>query len=109
MYRACGVGERSLSVSTMAPYSTQRCLHIAWIVHRIENAEHIHAVFHRAFNETFHDVVSVVAITQEILSAQQHLQRRFRHRFFQFTQADPWIFTQKANAGVIGCTAPALQ
>ncbi|EMR49873.1 hypothetical protein A671_05356, partial [Salmonella enterica subsp. enterica serovar Dublin str. DG22] len=46
---------------------------------------------------------------EQVLAAQQHLQRGFGHGFFEFAQADPRVFAEKADTGVKGGAAPALQ
>ncbi|VEA42563.1 Uncharacterised protein [Salmonella enterica subsp. enterica] len=65
--------------------------------------------FHRAFDEAFHHVIGVVAVAEQVLAAQQHLQRGFGHGFFEFAQAQPRVFAEKADTGVKGGAAPALQ
>ncbi|CFW72238.1 Uncharacterised protein [Salmonella enterica subsp. enterica serovar Bovismorbificans] len=109
MRRAGGVGECTLGVRAVAAHRAERRFHIARVVHGVEDAEHVHAVFHRAFNKTLHHVIGIVAITEQVLAAQQHLQRGFRHGFFEFAQAQPRVFAEKADTGVKGGAAPALQ
>ncbi|ECV3332148.1 hypothetical protein ECA39_07340, partial [Salmonella enterica subsp. enterica serovar Montevideo] len=93
----------------VAAHRLQCGFHIARVVHGIEDAEHIHAVFDGAFDEALHHVIGVVAVAEQVLPAQQHLQRGFRHGFFQLAQAQPRVFAKKADAGVKGGAAPALQ
>ncbi len=50
-----------------------------------------------------------MAITEQVLAAQQHLQRGFRHGLFKLAQAQPRVFAEKADTGVKGGAAPALQ
>ncbi|CQF62701.1 Uncharacterised protein [Salmonella enterica subsp. enterica serovar Typhimurium str. DT104] len=109
MRRAGGVGECALGVRAVAAYCLQGGFHIARVVHGIEDAEHIHAVFHRAFDEALHHVIGVVAVAEQVLAAQQHLQRGFGHGFFELAQAQPRVFAEKTNTGVKGGAAPALQ
>ena len=107
--RAGGVAEGALGVGAVAAHRLQSGLHVARVVHGIEDAEHVHAVFHRALHEAFHHVVGVVAVAEQVLAAQQHLQRGFRHRFFQLAQAEPRILAEEADAGVKGGAAPAFE
>ena len=44
-------------------------LQVARIVHRVEYAEHINAIEGGALDEFFHNVISVVAVAQQVLSA----------------------------------------
>ena len=109
MRRAGGVGEGALGVRAVAAYRLQGGLHIARVVHGIEDAEDVHAVFHCPLNEAFHHVIGVMAITEQVLAAQQHLQGSLRHGLFKLAQAQPRVFAEKADTGVKGGAAPALQ
>ncbi|GAR61314.1 hypothetical protein NGUA15_03104 [Salmonella enterica] len=109
MGRAGGVRERALGVCAVAAHRLQGGFHIARVVHGIEDAEHVHAVFHRAFDKTLHHVIGVVAVAEQVLATQQHLQRGFGHGFFEFAQAQPRVFAEKADAGVKGGAAPAFE
>ncbi|GAR49657.1 hypothetical protein NGUA13_00119 [Salmonella enterica] len=107
--RAGGVRERALGVRAVAAHRLQGGFHIARVVHGIEDAEDVHTVFHRAFDEAFHHVIGVMAVAEQVLAAQQHLQRGFGHGFFELAQADPRVFAEEADTGVKGGAAPALQ
>uniref|UniRef100_A0A455S4G7 Uncharacterized protein n=1 Tax=Salmonella enterica subsp. enterica serovar 4,[5],12:i:- TaxID=440524 RepID=A0A455S4G7_SALET len=65
--------------------------------------------FTAPLNEAFHHVIGVVAVAEQVLAAQQHLQRGFGHGFFELAQAQPRVFAEKTNTGVKGGAAPALQ
>ena len=84
-------------------------LHVARVVHGIKDAEDVHAVFDGALDEALHHVIGVVAVAEQVLAAQQHLQRGFRHRLFQLAQADPRVLAEEADAGVKGGAAPAFE
>ncbi|GAA5745122.1 hypothetical protein Sent08_04245 [Salmonella enterica] len=109
MRRAGGVGERALGVRAVAAHRLQCGFHIARVVHGIEDAEHIHAVFDGAFDEALHHVIGVVAVAEQVLPAQQHLQRGFGHGLFKLAQAQPRVFAEEADAGVKGGAAPAFE
>ena len=83
-------------------------LEIAWVVERVENTEYVHTVFSGLLDELVNHHVLVVAVTEEILAAQQHLQATIRHQLAECPQALPGIFIKEADAGVKGCAAPAL-
>ena len=87
----------------------QRGAHIADIVHGVEHAEHVHAIHRSALHKFFHHIVGVVAVTQNILAAKQHLLRRFRHGFFQFADTVPGVFAKIADARVEGRSTPGFQ
>ncbi|GAS48472.1 hypothetical protein NGUA35_00275 [Salmonella enterica] len=109
MRRAGGVTQGPLGVGAVAAHRLQCGFHIARVVHGVEDAEDVHAVFHRPLNEAFHHIIGVVAVAEQGLAAQQHLQRGFGHGFFELAQADPRVFAEKADTGVKGGAAPALQ
>ena len=48
-------------------------------------------------------------IAEKILTAQQHLELRLRHSFFEKTESFPRILTEKTHAGVKGGAAPAFE
>ncbi|CQK20011.1 Uncharacterised protein [Salmonella enterica subsp. enterica serovar Typhimurium str. DT104] len=50
-----------------------------------------------------------MAVAEQVLAAQQHLQGSLRHGFFELAQAQPRVFAEKADTGVKGGAAPALQ
>ena len=107
--RTGGVGERALGVGAVAAHRLQGGLHIARVVHGVEDAEHVHAVFDGALDEALHHVIGVVAVAEQVLAAEQHLQRGLRHDLFELAQADPGVLAEEADAGVKGGAAPAFK
>ncbi len=107
--RAGGVAEGALGVGAVAADRLQGGLHVARVVHGIKDAEDVHAVFDGALHKALHHVIGVVAVAEQVLAAQQHLQRSFRHRLFQLAQADPRVLAEEADAGVKGGAAPAFE
>ena len=84
-------------------------LQIAQIVHGVEDAEYIDAVGGRALDELPYHIVCVVAITEDILSTEQHLHRRIRHGLLEDADALPGILTQETDTGIEGGAAPGLE
>ena len=84
-------------------------LQIAQVVQGIKHAEHIDAVFGGFGNKGLYHVICIMAVTQQVLAAQQHLQPRIGQRFAQLPQALPRIFFQEAHTGIKGGTAPYFQ
>ena len=107
--RTGGVGERPLSVGAVAAHRLQGGFHVARVVHGVEDAEHVHAVFDGALSEALHHVIGVVAVAEEVLAAEQHLQGGLRHGLFELAQADPGVLAEEADAGVKGGAAPAFK
>ncbi|GAR44895.1 hypothetical protein NGUA14_00007 [Salmonella enterica] len=50
-----------------------------------------------------------MAVAEQVLAAQQHLQRGFGHGFFQLAQAQPRVLAEETDAGVKGGAAPAFE
>ena len=48
-------------------------------------------------------------ISQNVLSAEQHLKACMRECFFELSETFPRIFIQKTEAGIKSCTAPAFK
>ena len=108
MHRAYRVGDGTLGMFTHLLYCAQCCLQIAHIIHRIEHPEYINAIDRSALNKLLYHIVRIMAVTKNILPAEQHLLGSIRHRLFNFTDPIPGVFAQKANAGVKGSPAPGF-
>ena len=62
-----------------------------------------------SFHKPVHHVVGIMAIADNILTAQEHLQPRIRHRGAQGFQPFPRIFFEKTKARVECRTPPDFQ
>ena len=82
---------------------------ITGVIHGIKNAKHIDTVDHSTFNKLVDNIIRVMAITQDVLPAKQHLLRCLRHHLLQFADPLPGIFTEITNARIKSCPTPALQ
>ena len=102
------IADRALSMGPAFHDGLDGGLDVAVVVERIEDAEYVYAVFDRLIHEAAQHVIAVMPITQNVLPAQQHLQRRVGDQLLDFAQALPRIFIQKAKAGVESRAAPAL-
>jgi hypothetical protein len=95
-------------VLAVAAHGLDGVRHVAQVVEGVEDAEHVHAVFGRTVDEAVHHRVFVVAVAQQVLPTQQHLQARIGHQRAEGSQALPRVFVQEADAGVEGGAAPAF-
>ena len=68
-----------------------RRLQVAHVVHRIKDAKYVDAVESRALYKFVHDVVGIVPVTENILTAKQHLLGRIGHCGFEFAYALPGV------------------
>lgn len=79
------------------------------VVECIENSNNINSVFNCFTAELFNNVIRIVLISQNVLSAEQHLKACMRECFFELSETFPRIFVQKTEAGIKSCTAPAFK
>ena len=86
-----------------------RGLEVADVVERVEDAEDVDAVLGRLVDEAAHDIVAVVTVADDVLAAQEHLQRSAHHVLLDQPQALPRVLVEKAQGGVEGGPAPAFQ
>ena len=82
---------------------------VARIVERIEHAENIDAVFAGEPDETFDHIVGIIPVSDQVLAAQQHLERRVFGLGLDLPQPFPRILTQEAQAHVERGAAPAFE
>ena len=81
---------------------------VADVVQRVEDAEDVHAVLGRLVDEPIDDAVLVVAVAEQVLPAQEHLQAGVGHQLAEGAQPLPGVFVEEADAGVVGRPAPAF-
>ncbi len=86
----------------------QGAAEVADVVEGVEDAEDVHAVLRRFVHEAIDDAVLVVAVAEQVLPAQQHLQARVGQELAEGAQALPGVLVEEADAGVVGGPAPAL-
>ena len=67
-------------------------LHVADIVHGIEDAENIDATASGALDERLNDIVRIVSIADHVLPAEEHLKARLGHGRAQLAEPFPWAF-----------------
>ena len=85
------VTQGSLHLLLRLQRGTDRGFHVAQVVEGVENSEHVDALFGRVLDEELDDIVGEVAIRNQVLTADQRLDRRVRGRFVQLAQVGPWI------------------
>src|SRR5450756_1496207 len=58
--------------------------------------------------ESVDHIIGIVAVTYQVLAAQQHLERSVWHQFLKYAHSVPGIFVQKTGGDVEGSSAPDL-
>ena len=86
------VAQRALHPLLRLHGGGDRRLHVAEVVEGVEDAKDIDAVLGRVLDEQLDGVVGEVAVGDEILSANQGLDRRMWRRLVQLAQVCPRIF-----------------
>ena len=109
VHRADRVRHGPLGVPVDRDGGLDRGFDVAHVVHRVEDAEHVHAVFGAALDEFFDHVVGVVPVAERVLAAQQHLHRRVGHRRLELAQAFPRVFAEIADTGIEDGAAPGFE
>src|SRR3546814_943575 len=94
MHRTGGIGNGALCMLALLFDGTQGSFEIARIVHSVEYAKDIDAIYSGALDEFFHDIIGVVPIAQQVLASQQHLLTRVGHGLLEFANALPRVFSQ---------------
>ncbi len=109
VYRAGGVADGALGMLAGRLDRRDGGAQVAYVVHRVEDAEHVDAVDRRLGDEGAHHVITVMAVAEQVLAAQQHLQAGIGQRGAQLAQTLPGIFLEEAHAGVKGGATPDFQ
>ena len=74
VHRALGVADSSLHHATVLFDKLHGSFHVPGIVQCVENTHHVDAVLNGLLAECLHHVVGVVAVAQDVLATEQHLQ-----------------------------------
>ena len=83
-------------------------LEVIGVVESVEYTNDVDAVFDRGTHEAAHDIVGIMLIAENVLTAQKHLELGVGHFCADLAQALPRILVQKAQADIEGRAAPAF-
>ena len=106
--RGHGVTNGSLRMPIHLLYSGHGMFKVAGVIESVEYTENVHAVFLRLLHKFVHHHIFIVAVSQEVLATQQHLQLAVGHQFAECPQTLPRIFIQKTDTGIERRATPAL-
>ena len=73
------IGDRYLCMSAFLFGCLNGCLKVSYVVKRIEYTDYIYSVRYGLLNEVFKDIISVVTVSEHILSSEKHLELCIRH------------------------------
>src|SRR4030042_1947510 len=100
--RAGSVANSSLYVTLVFTDGSDRRFHVPEVVQRIEYTKNIDTILDRKPNEFIQYIVSIMTITNKVLSPEEHLQTRVFHNFPQASKSFPGIFVEEADTGIKG-------
>ncbi len=103
-----GIGQSDLGVAALFLAGLDGSLKVAKVVEAVKDTDDVDAVGNGFLYEIFDDIISVVAVSQQVLAAEQHLQFGLLEAGFQLAKAVPRIFLEEAEAGIKCSAAPAL-
>ena len=95
--RGC-IGDRSLNVSALADSSLYCGLEISCIVESIEYTDYINTVCYRFLYKVFNDVVSIVTVTKNILTSEEHLKLGILNVISDCSESYPRILVEESKA-----------
>src|SRR6185437_9644680 len=90
--RGHGIAERALHMLFGLERRTDRCFHVAQVIERVEDAEHVDAALGRVLDEELHCIVGEVAVGDQVLAADERLDGRVGRRLVQLSQVLPRVF-----------------
>ena len=91
-----------------AESSIDRCLEVAHVVQRVEDAEYAHAMLGSLLDELLDDIVRIVVVAEQVLTTKQHLDRSLETGL-ELVESLPRIFVEEAKARIKGRTAPGFK
>ena len=105
----CRIADRTLGMTAVFLDARDGDLEVARIVERIEHAENIHSVLAGERDKALYDIVGIMLVAENVLTAKKHLQGRLGARLLYPAQSLPRILAQKAHADVERRAAPAFK
>jgi len=103
------IADRSLGVAAVLLDGIDGVFEIARVVEGVENPEDVDAVIARERHETVEQIVGVIPVPDDILSAEEHLERRLARPGLDHAEAFPGILPQETKANIEGRPAPYFQ
>ena len=106
--RAGGVGDRAGSHRAGVDGLFHSDLQVVDVVEGVKNTDDVDAVADGGADEAAHNVVRIVLVAENVLTAKQHLELGVGQLGAKLAQALPRVFAEEAQTHVKGGTAPAF-
>src|SRR4030043_1659576 len=81
---------------------------VSFVVDSIEDTEHVDTAVGSMMSECGDYIIGVIAIADQVLTAQKHLQSGIGHQLFQDADSFPGVFIQKPGHEDRKSTTPDL-
>ena len=109
VHRRYGIGNTHLEVGTLPLDLVGRNLKVSKIVQGIEHPHYIDSVTYRPLDEFSYDIVSIMSVSDQILSTKEHLKLSVLDMLSEDSKAFPRVLVEESHAGVEGGPSPHLQ
>jgi len=103
-----GVRDRTLEVPADVFDGRHRPLHVPDIVERVEDPEDLDSVLDGGRDKPVDNVVGIVAVSDQVLATEEHLDAGVRKALLQAAEALPGVLGDIPDAGVEGRAPPRL-
>ena len=103
------IADRRLNMTVFLLGSVYSGLEVAGIVERVEDTDNVDTVCNRLLDEILDDVVGIVTVAEDILSAEEHLELGVLYISADLAESFPRILIEEAQAGVECSAAPCLK
>ena len=108
VHGAQGIADAALNMCAFLVGRLDGGLQVAGVVQCVEDADDVDAVCNGLLHEVLDGVVSIGAVAQHVLAAEQHLQLLVGQLLAQDAQTLPGVLIEEADAAIKGSAAPAL-
>ena len=106
---ADGIADGGFDMFATGLYLSHSPFDIADIVQCVEDTKDINAIRRGPFDESFQHIVGIMAISDQVLPAEQHLEFGVGHGGAQGAEPFPGILFEEAKAGVEGGASPDFE
>ena len=105
---AKSIGKSNLSMSFFFVCSLNCGFQVTHVVEAVKNTDDINSVCCRFLYKILYHVICIRTVSEDILSAEQHLKLCVFEAVTEFTESFPWIFLQETKRSIKSSATPAL-
>ena len=108
MNRADGVRECRLNVTAFFDCCFNSGIKVSGVVESVKNSDDIDTVSKRFLNEVLYNVIGIMSVTEDILTAEEHLELGVFNAVTDLAESFPWVFIKETHTNVECSAAPTL-